>query len=126
VLGSGVPVVRRDPAATSQQAFERARIIAGIDTLAPGPQATGHLDAARLAATLDAAAVTTEGAALTFDLSFVALEEHVVEVWITDRWLDHPGIDALGEVLSTADFTERVSHFGGYDLSHCGERVEAA
>jgi DNA-binding XRE family transcriptional regulator/molybdate-binding protein len=126
VLRSGVPIVRRDPAATSQQAFERARIAAGIEPLARGPEATGHLDAARLAATLDAAAVTTEGAARTFDLSFVALEDHVVEVWITDRWLDHPGVAALGEVLTTAAFTERVAHFGGYDLSHCGELVDAA
>ncbi len=126
VLESGLPIVRRDPAATSQQAFERARIAAGIGRLAPGHQATGHLDAARLAATLDAAAVTTEGAARTFDLSFIALEDHVVEVWISDRWLDHPGIAALGETLATRAFTERVAHFGGYDLNHCGERVQAA
>lgn len=126
VLRSGLLIVRRDPAATSQQAFERARIAAGIGALAPGPQATGHLDAARLAATLDAAAVTNEGAARAFDLSFLALEDHVVEVWITDCWLDHPGIDALGEILTSTAFTERVGHFGGYDLSHCGERVQAA
>ena len=125
VLRSGLPIVRRDPAATSQQAFERARIAAGIEPLATGPQATGHLDAARLAATLDAAGVTTEGAARTFDLSFIALEDHLVEVWITDRWLDHPGVAALVEVLATTAFTERVAHFGGYDLTHCGERVEA-
>ena len=35
------------------------------------------------------------------------------------------GIDALGEILTTTAFTERVAHFGGYDLSHCGERVQA-
>lgn len=126
VLDSGVPIVRRDPAATSQQAFDRARVDAGSDPLAPGPHATSHLDAARLAATLDAAAVTTEGAARAFDLSFIALEDHVVEVWISDRWRDHPGIDALGETLAARAFTERVTHFGGYDLSHCGERVQAA
>ena len=56
----------------------------------------------------------------------ISLEDHVVEVWITDRWLDHPGINAIGEILTTAAFTERVTHFGGYDLSHCGERVAAA
>lgn len=126
VLRSSLPIVRRDPLAAGQQAFERARIAAGIDPLSSGPQATGHLDAARLAATLDGAAVTTDWAARTFDLSFVALEDHVVEVWITDGWLDHPGIDALGEILTTKAFTERVAHLGGYDLSHCGERVEAA
>ncbi len=126
ILRSDLPVIRRDPAATSQQAFDRARVATGIGAITPGLQATGHLDAARLASTLVAAAVTNEGAARTFDLSFIALEEHVVEVWITDRWLDHPGIDALGEILTTTAFTERVAHFGGYDLSHCGERVAAA
>jgi DNA-binding XRE family transcriptional regulator len=126
VLRDGVPIVQRDPAATSQQAFERAQIAAGIEPRAAGPQATDHLDAARLAAILGAAAVTTEGAARAFDLSFIALEDHVVEVWISDGWLDHPGIVALGEILANRAFTERVSHFGGYDLSHCGERVQAA
>jgi DNA-binding XRE family transcriptional regulator len=125
VLNSGLPIVCRDPAATSQQAFERAQIAAGIGPVAPGPRATGHLDAARLAATLDAAAVTNEGAARAFDLSFIALEDHAVEVWITDRWLNHPGITALGETLASRAFTERVAHFGGYDLSRCGERVQA-
>jgi molybdate-binding protein len=125
VLHSDLPIVRRNPDAASQQAFERARSAAGIPPLPRGPEASGHLDAARLAATLSAAAVTTEGAARAFDLSFIALEDHVVEVWIADRWLHHPGIDALGEILTTTAFTERVAHFGGYDLSHCGERVDA-
>jgi DNA-binding XRE family transcriptional regulator len=126
VLGSGVPVVRRDAAASSQQAFERARIAAGIEPPPPGLHATGHLDAARLAATLGAVAVTTEGAARTFDLSFIALEDHVVEIWVANRWLDHPGVEALGEVLATSAFTARVAHFGGYDLAGCGELVAAA
>ena len=69
-------------------------------------------------------AVTTEGAAHSFDLAFIALEEHVVEVWVPTRWLDHPGVEALAEVLATSAFTERVAHFGGYDLTHCGERVD--
>lgn len=125
VLHSHLPFVRRDPAATSQHAFERARVAAGIDPLSPGPTATGHLDAARLAAILDGAAITTEGAARSFDLSFLALEDHVVEVWVGERWLDHPGVSALEELLNTAAFTERVANFGGYDLAHCGERVEA-
>ncbi len=93
----------------------------GSETLPPGPQATGHLDAARVAATLGGAAVTTEGAARIFDLRFLRLEDHVVEVWVNERWLAHPGINALGEVLATTAFTERVAHFGGYDLTHCGE-----
>jgi DNA-binding XRE family transcriptional regulator len=125
VLRSNLPVAQRDPAAASQQAFERARIAAGIGPL-PGPHATGHLDAARIAATFDCAAVTTEGAAQSFGLHFLALEDHVVEIWVGEPWLAHPGINALGEVLATRGFTERVAHFGGYDLTRCGERVDTA
>ncbi len=123
VLRSNVPIAQRDPAAASQQAFERARVAAGIGPLPPGPHATGHLDAARIASTLDGAAVTTEGAAQSFDLRFLGLEDHAVEVWVAERWIEHPGITALGEVLATRAFTERVAHFGGYDLTHCGEPI---
>jgi len=119
-----IPVAQRDPAAASQQAFERARIAAGIAPLPPAPHSTGHIDAARIAATINGAAVTTEGAARAFDLRFLPLEDHVVEIWINKRWLEHPGIKALGELLATKAFTKRVAHFGGYDLTHCGERVD--
>lgn len=126
VLRSGVPIIQRDPAAASQQAFERARRAAGAPEPAPGPRASGHLDAARLAATLSGAAVTNESAASAFGLSLIALEEHIVEVWIAERWRSHPGIDALGEVLTTTAFSGRVAHLGGYDLAGCGESVAAA
>jgi DNA-binding XRE family transcriptional regulator/molybdate-binding protein len=126
VLRSDVPIAQREPAAASQQAFERARVAAGIAPIPPGPYATGHIDAARIAAILDGAAVTTEGAAQTFDLPFLALEDHVVEVWVAEPWAEHPGVHALGELLTNSAFTERVAHFGGYDLTHCGERVDSA
>ncbi len=124
LLRSDVPLAQRDPAAASQQALERARAAVGIGRAPPGPRASGHLDAARLAATLEGAAITTEGAAQAFDLRFLALEDHVVEIWAAERWLDHPGISALADLLITKAFTERVAHFGGYDLTHCGERIE--
>ncbi len=126
LLRSDVPFAQRDPAAASQQALERARAVAGIGPSPPGPRASGHLDAARLAATLDGAAITTEGAARAFDLRFRPLEDHVVEIWAAERWLDHTGINALADLLTTKAFTERIAHFGGYDLTHCGERVEPA
>jgi DNA-binding XRE family transcriptional regulator len=126
VLGSERPIAQRDPAAASQQAFERALEVAGIGPAPPGPHASGHLEAARLASTLGGAAVTTEGAARAFGLAFLALEEHIVEVWIDERWRDHPGVEALGELLVSRAFTERVAHFGGYDLTGCGDRVDAA
>lgn len=120
------PVAQRDPAAASQQALERARRAAGIEATPPGPRAAGHLDAARIAATLKGSAITIEGAARAFGLRFLPLEEHVVEVWTAERWLDHPGVNALADLLTTAAFTERVAQFGGYDLARCGQRVAPA
>jgi len=123
LLGGDVPVFQREPGAASQQAFQRAALAAGIEALPPGPRASGHLDAARLAAILGGAAVTTEPAATAFELTFIALEDHVVEVWVADCWAAHPGVEALGEILATGAFTERVARFGGYDLSRCGDRL---
>jgi DNA-binding XRE family transcriptional regulator len=123
VLASEIPIAQRDQAAASQQAFDRARRAVGLAAPTAGPVATGHIDAARIAATVQGAGVTTEGAARAFGLGFLGLENHVVEVWVAERWLAHPGAGALGEVLATTAFTERVAQFGGYDLTDCGQRV---
>jgi hypothetical protein len=121
-LTGAVPIIQRDRAATSQQALSRAAADAGMPAPS-GPRAGGHIDAARLAATLGCAAVTTEAAARAFGLRFLTLEEHAVQVWLAERWLEHPAAGALGEVLTSAAFTERVRQFGGYDLSGCGARI---
>jgi hypothetical protein len=122
LLDGRVPIAQRDTAAASQQALQRALAKAGVAP-PPGPRARGHIDAARLAATLGCGAVTTESAARAFGLRFFALEEHTVEVWLAERWLEHPAVGALGDVLTSAAFTERVAQFGGYDLTGCGSRI---
>jgi DNA-binding XRE family transcriptional regulator len=126
ILSGGVSVAQRDPAAASQQAFDRARLRAGVIATPQGPIAGGHIDAARIAATVRGAAVTTEGAARAFGLGFLALETHVVEIWIDSRWSDHPGVAALGELLASSGFTDRIALFGGYDLRRCGQAVAVA
>jgi transcriptional regulator with XRE-family HTH domain len=123
VLRGDISVVQRDPAAASQQAFERAAARAGIAASPSESRASGHIDAARIAAAVNGAAVTTEAAARAFELRFLALEDHTVEIWLAERWLGHPGIDALGDLLSTSAFTERVAQFGGYDLAGCGAPI---
>jgi transcriptional regulator with XRE-family HTH domain len=123
LLATGSPVVQRERAASSQQAFERALERVGYGQLPGDRTADGHIEAARLAATLGGAAVTTESAARAFDLGFLPLEEHTVEVWVDERWAAHPGLEALGEVLTSAAFTDRVGQFGGYRLAGCGSRV---
>jgi DNA-binding XRE family transcriptional regulator len=123
LLTGALPVIQRDPAAASQQAFQRAAARVGAPAAPPGARAGGHIDAARLAATLGCAAVTTESAARAFGLRFLALEEHAVQVWLAERWLEHPAAGALGEILASAAFTERVRQFAGYDLADCGTRI---
>lgn len=123
VLGRNLRVVQRDPAAASQQAFERAVASVGLDRPPAGPSASGHIDAARIAAAIDGAAVTTEAAARAFNLRFFALEDHTVEIWLAHQWLEHPGTDALAELLASAAFTQRLAHLAGYDLAGCGMRI---
>lgn len=123
LLSGRVPIAQRGPAAASQLSLERAASQAGRASPLPGPVVDGHIEAARTASALECAAVTIEAAARPFDLRFIPLEEHVVELWVADRWRDHPGFAALANVLASAAFTKRVAHFGGYDLRDCGIRV---
>jgi hypothetical protein len=67
-----------------------------------------------------------EAGALAFGLDFIPLEVHVEEMWVDDQWLGHPGLVALEAILAAPAFAARVALFGGYDLAHCGERIEAA
>lgn len=123
LLGGAIKIVQRDAAAASQQAFRRAALAAGIGVPTVGPRATGHIDAARRAATLGCGAVTTESAARAFELAFRPLEEHTVEIWFAGHWREHPGVATLAELLNGAAFTERLGQFGAYDLTGCGSRL---
>jgi transcriptional regulator with XRE-family HTH domain len=118
-------IVQREPGAASQQALDRAAARAGVRPH-PGRRADGHLDAARTAALLGCAALTTESAARAFDLHFNPLEQHRVEVWLDRRWSQYPAAEALTNLLASHAFTARVAGFGGYDLADCGTRVGTA
>jgi len=122
LLGGDVAIAQRDPSAASQQSLERAAAHAGRVSPLPGPVVEGHIAAARTASAHECAAVTIEAAARSFDLRFLPLEEHVVEIWVADIWRDHPGFIALGNILASAAFTERIAQYGGYDLRDCGTR----
>jgi molybdate-binding protein len=79
--------------------------------------ADGHLEAANLVAQGSAdAGVTMEAAANLFDLEFIALEEHTVELRIADAWRGHPGAAALIETFSSRPLAARLTAFGGYEL----------
>ena len=120
VLGGEVALVQREPSASSQQALLRAARALGAPAVPPGAIAAGHLDAARHAAIAGCAAVTFEPAARAHGLRFLPLESHEVELWIDERWIDHPSAQALGDLLSSAAFRERARLMGGYDPDGAG------
>ncbi|MDQ3642564.1 MAG: helix-turn-helix domain-containing protein [Actinomycetota bacterium] len=117
-----VTVARRDPGAESQRALDRALAGAGGEARpVRGPVAGGHLDAARLVAVgVAELGVTMRPAATAFGLSFLGLEEHDVQLWVAARWWDHPGAQALAEVIASGGFRRRLEHLEGYDLAGAG------
>jgi DNA-binding XRE family transcriptional regulator len=117
-----VRVVQREPGASSQKAFASA-VAAGGGRPPGGPVASGHVDVARRVAHGAAAGVTMEPAAISCGLAFEPLETHVAEVWIDERWREHPAVAALGELLRSAAFTTRLDLVGGYELDACGTRA---
>jgi DNA-binding XRE family transcriptional regulator len=124
LLAGRTRIAQRDPEAASQQALERTLEVFGLATPPRGPRVAGHIDAARVASTLNCAAVTTEAAAHAFELAFLPIERHTVQIWIAERWLDQPAADAFCNLISTTAFTDRISQFRGYDLTGCGTRVD--
>lgn len=124
LLAGNTRVAQRDPAAASQQALQRVLDRAGIPTPPRGPQVDGHIDAARTASTLNCAAVTTEAAARAFQLPFLPIEQHTVQIWIAQRWRDQPATDALCNLITSAAFIQRIDQFAGYDLKGCGTRLD--
>jgi DNA-binding XRE family transcriptional regulator len=120
ILGGEMALVQREPSASSQQALLRAARAMGAPAVPPGAIAAGHLDAARHAAIAGCAAVTFEPAARAHGLRFLPLESHEVELWIDERWIDHPSAQALGDLLSSAAFRDRMRLMGGYDPDGAG------
>jgi DNA-binding XRE family transcriptional regulator len=118
VLDDGVPLIQRDGSAAGQQAVARA---AGDRLPPPAALAAGHVDAARRAAITGWAAVTFAPAARHHGLGFIPVETHDVELWIGERWLDHPGAEALLGLIRGDAFRARVGLVGGYDLEGTGE-----
>ena len=123
LLDAGLPIIQREDSAASQQALARA---AGERLPPASARATGHLDAARRAALTGAAAITFEPAARHHGLAFIPLETHLVELWVDERWMDHPGAAALARLLGADGFRARVDLVGGYDLEGSGSFVRAA
>jgi transcriptional regulator with XRE-family HTH domain len=121
-----IELAQREETAASQQALLRALRQLREEPSAAGPLVAGHLEGARRTTITRAAAVSIEPAAQAFQLGFLPLETHVVDLWIDERWHDHGGIGPLIELLRSARFRDRVSLVGSYDLSGAGTELEQA
>ena len=122
---AGTPVIQREAGAAVQQAFRRTCRRLGTAPPRAPMIASGHIEAARLAASHRCAGLTTEPAARVFELQFLPFEDHTVELWLDAAWLAHPGAQALQELLVSSAFTQRVARRGGYDLTGSGEIVRS-
>lgn len=120
-------VVQREPGAGSQRALTRALHSAGTDEALPGPIGEGHVDVARRVAQGGGrAGVTMEAAARAFGLGFTPLEEHVVELWLDERWASLPAAVAMVEVLGGTALARRAVLLDGYDIAGCGTERHAS
>jgi transcriptional regulator with XRE-family HTH domain len=118
-LAGRLPVVQREPGASSQAAFERAVADAG-DPVPAGVRAAGHLEAAGWARRTGWAAVSMEPAALALGMAFHPLEEHVAELWVATEHLAAPQVRRFLDELTGPRVRRRLTAVGGYDLRRCG------
>ncbi|AYV26233.1 PBP superfamily domain protein [Streptomyces sp. ADI95-16] len=126
-VGAGrVPVAHRDAGAGSEQAFRRALAEAGALDRVAGPVVSGHLASARMTlAGQVAAGVTTAAAAASVGLDFSPWEEHVVQLWVDRRYVEHPGMSTLLQVWCSPRVSAQLRRLGGYTLSGAGQEVNA-
>ena len=104
-----------DPLHQFDTLFQRLPLVAILRGLTPA-------EAPAIGAALTgAAAVTFAPAARHHGLAFIPVETHDVELWIGERWLDHPGAEALLGLIRGDAFRVRVGLVGGYDLEGTGE-----
>ena len=120
LLSNEIDVVGRDRSAACQQAVERAARRLGAARPKPRRIAGGHLEAARAAVERRGAAVAIEPVALAAGLHFTELEVHDVELWVPDRWVALPAIQALLDVITAARFHDRAGALPAYDLTDTG------
>ncbi|WP_170208562.1 helix-turn-helix transcriptional regulator [Micromonospora pisi] len=124
-VGAGrVPVAHRDSQAASEEALHRALAAAGAAGRVAGPVASGHLASARITAEgRVAAGVTIAAAASAVGLDFTAFEEHVVQLWVDRRFVEHPGMSTLLQVWCSPRVSAQLRRLGGYALAGAGAEV---
>ena len=122
-----VKIVNREAGAGSRKLLD-GRLgqlgIAPSSVRGYGAEAAGHLPAAWRVYTGEAdCCIATRAAARLFGLGFVPLVSERYDLVIRRQHLDLPGIRALLDVLSRAQFRRELDSLGGYDTRTAGERL---
>lgn len=120
-LTGRVPVVQREPGAGVQRAFRNA--IPKSRKQVPGPVATSHIEAGRLAMAMGMPAVTIEPAARAVGAIFHPIEVHSAQLWVAQSWIDDEVVEAAMTVLVGRRFQRQLAGVGGYDLEGSGVRA---
>lgn len=111
-------IAHRPIGAEAERALRRFLEVDGRQVTLVGPVADGHLEAAALVRHGAAAvALTMEPVANALDLEFLPIEDHSVEMRVDERWVDHPGITSLLDLLGSERLAKRIAHLGGYELT---------
>ena len=123
----GVKIVNRETGAGSRKLLD-TRLgslgIAAASVRGYRVEAGGHLQAAWRVHTGEAdCCIATRGAARLFGLGFVSLVSERYDLVIRRQHLDLPGIRALLDVLSRAQFRRELDSLGGYDTRTAGDRL---
>lgn len=123
-LASGqVRIAHLDDLASSELTLRRALSSAGVPVRVRGPVVSGHVESARQVGREVPAAVTMPAAAAVAGLRFTPWEEHVVQLWVAQRYADHPGARSLLEAWCSTRVAAQLSRLGGYLLKGAGTEV---
>lgn len=117
IAAGHVTIAHRPIGAEAERALRRFLSSGGRAVNVSGPVAEGHLEAAVLVVHGVAdVALTMAPVADAFGLEFLAIEDHLVELRVDERWTDHPGIAALLDLFGSERLARRIGHLGGYEL----------
>ena len=120
----GARLVNREPGAGSRQFIDRQLRAAGVPIdLIDGYDrivASHFAVAAAVRRGQADAGPGIKAAALAFGLDFVPVAAERYDLVIPDHYLDHPGVQALLDLLRQRAFRGQVEALGGYDITQMG------
>ena len=126
VARRGLRLVNREPGAQARTLLDRERLrlglepaqLTGYDSLA-----AGHLQvAAAIVGGLADAGVSSEPAALAYELDFIPLAEERFDLLLPAKHAASREVQGLLKVLTSPWLLAQLASLPGYDAARCGER----